>query len=70
MFRTTRVRGAFSSTGLSNNAPFVFRGVWKLTCPWLDDELRSKVHFAPGDVNDVEGGIEYLNGMKLRVGPV
>ena len=52
------------------NAPFVFRGVWKLICPWLDDELRSKVHFAPGDVNDVEGGIEYLNGMKLRVGPV
>jgi hypothetical protein len=52
------------------NAPSLFRGVWKLIGPWLDDELRSKVHFANGDVNTVERGIEYLNRMKLRVGPV
>jgi len=52
------------------NAPSLFRGVWKLIGPWLDDELRSKVHFANGDVNTVEHGIEYLNRMKLRVGPV
>ena len=52
------------------NSPVVFRGVWKLIGPWLDDELRSKVHFAPGDVDDVEKGIEYLNRMDLRVGPV
>lgn len=52
------------------NSPVVFRGVWKLIGPWLDDELRSKVHFAPGDVDDVEKGIEYLDRMDLRVGPV
>ena len=52
------------------NSPVVFRGVWGLISPWLDDELRSKVHFAPTDVQDVDGGIEYVNRMELRVGPV
>jgi hypothetical protein len=52
------------------NAPALFRGVWKLISPWLDDELRSKVHFANSNVNTVEDGIEYLNRLKLRVGPV
>ena len=41
-------------------APVLFRGVWRLICPWFDDKL----------VGDVEGGIDYLNGMKLCVGPV
>jgi hypothetical protein len=52
------------------NSPALFRGVWKLISPWLDDELQSKVHFANGNVNTVEAGIEYLNRLKLRVGPV
>lgn len=52
------------------NSPVVFRGVWGMISPWLDDELRSKVHFAPTDVRDVDAGIVYVNRMKLRVGPV
>jgi hypothetical protein len=52
------------------NSPALFRGVWKLISPWLDDELQSKVHFANSNVNTVEDGIEYLNRLKLRVGPV
>lgn len=51
------------------NAPGYFYTVWKIISPWLDDEIRSKVFFAPKEVNDVEKTIKYLNKMKLKTGP-
>ena len=51
------------------NAPGYFYTVWKIISPWLDDEIRSKVFFAPKEVNGVEKTIKYLNKMKLKTGP-
>ena len=49
------------------NCPGYFTAVWRVISPWLDDEIRSKVFFAPAkDVNDVEKAIKYLNKMKLK----
>ncbi|KAL7527444.1 hypothetical protein ACHAWF_002182 [Thalassiosira exigua] len=50
------------------NAPMVFTTVWKIISPWLDDEIRSKVFFAPREVDDVEKSIGYLNKKKLKAG--
>jgi hypothetical protein len=50
------------------NVPIYFTTVWKIISPWLDDEIRSKVFFAPNSVNDVEMAIGYLNKMKLKTG--
>ena len=52
------------------NCPTYFTTVWKIIKPWLDEEIRSKTFFAPKGVNDVEKCIDYLNKMKLKVGPV
>lgn len=50
------------------NVPIYFSTVWRVISPWLDDEIRSKVFFAPSSVNDVELAIGYLNKMKLKTG--
>ena len=52
------------------NVPIYFTTVWKIISPWLDDEIRSKVFFAPRGVDDVEKTIRYLNKMKLKTGLV
>ena len=49
------------------NVPIYFTTVWRVISPWLDDEIRSKVFFAPKrSVYDVESAIGYLNKMKLK----
>lgn len=48
------------------NCPSYFTAVWKVISPWLDDEIRSKVFFAPKTVNDIEKAIMYLNKMNLK----
>jgi hypothetical protein len=52
------------------NCPGYFTAVWRVISPWLDDEIRSKVFFAPAKdcINDVEKAIKYLNKMKLKTG--
>ena len=45
------------------NVPPYFQPFWKVILPWLDDKIRSKVFFAPGDVDGVERVVAYLDGM-------
>ena len=52
------------------NVPGYFTAVWKVISPWLDDEIRSKVFFAPKEVDDLEKVMKYLNKMNLKSGPV
>ncbi len=48
------------------NCPFYFNGVWKLIAPWLDEEIRSKVHFTPDHVDDVQKAIDFVNKKHLK----
>ena len=33
---------------LLHNAPWVFKGIWRIIHPWLDPVVASKVHFTYG----------------------
>ena len=52
------------------NCPSYFSTVWRVISPWLDEEIKSKVYFAPSEVDDVDKAIKFVNGKALKVGPV